>query len=140
MEEDHFFPDERIVQDLPITDNTSRSRLFCPNRASGDFRTIFWFYVDPVKRTAWNALTRPNVHRRAERCPKAISGHVCCTHRVAYEWPRHCLGWSQPSRRPSTLTGWHLQTVEDRHKFFRSCHSKKIPRVITRIGFAHARI
>ena len=55
-------PDGQVIQDLPITSDTSRNRMFCPIGFTGDVRTTFWSYADPVRRAAWNALMRPNVY------------------------------------------------------------------------------
>ena len=57
-----FFPDGRIIQDLPVTKDISRNRMFCPIGFTGDVRTTFWSYADPVRRAACNALMRPNVY------------------------------------------------------------------------------
>ena len=53
--------DGRVIQDLPITSYTSRNRMFCPIIFSGDVKTTFRSYTDPVKQAAWNASMRPNV-------------------------------------------------------------------------------
>ena len=52
----------QVIQDLPVTIDISRNRMFCPIGFTGDVRTTFWSYADPVKRAAWNALMRPNVY------------------------------------------------------------------------------
>ena len=36
--------------------------MFCPIGFTGDVKTTFWSYTDPVKRAAWNASMRPNVY------------------------------------------------------------------------------
>ena len=62
--------DGRVIQDLPITSDTSRNRMFCPIGFTGDVKTTFWSYTDPVKRAAWNAVMRPNVYN--DKCSRTV--------------------------------------------------------------------
>ena len=94
--------DEQIIQDLPVTSDISRNRMFCPIGFTGDVRTTFWSYTDPVKRAAWNVM-RPNVytdeHNRAVQInDSAMMEYIV----VADDNPMKKISHvSQKSRNPS---------------------------------------